>query len=137
MENSVTGITPDFESGNEGSTPSSPETTSSSWNSYPQIYALGHRYLEDLLKDPVLVEEKIDGSQFSFGRFPAKAQEFRPEVYGAVGETLNILTHEQRLRLIQQLQEAVNRSAAVEQERENRFMRYLRSYRSNIDASVR
>jgi hypothetical protein len=41
----------------------------SSWHSYPQIFALGHRYLEHLLDDPVLVEEKIDGSQFSFGRF--------------------------------------------------------------------
>lgn len=40
-----------------------------SWHSYPSIYALGHRYVADLLKDPVLVEEKIDGSQFSFGVF--------------------------------------------------------------------
>lgn len=42
---------------------------SASWHSYPSIYALGHRYVADLLKDPVLVEEKIDGSQFSFGVF--------------------------------------------------------------------
>lgn len=41
----------------------------SSWHSYPSIYALGHRCVEDLLLDPVLVEEKIDGSQFSFGVF--------------------------------------------------------------------
>lgn len=40
-----------------------------SWHSYPSIYALGHRYLTELLLDPVLVEEKIDGSQFSFGLF--------------------------------------------------------------------
>lgn len=40
-----------------------------SWHSYPSIYALGHRYLTELLLDPVLVEEKIDGSQFSFGVF--------------------------------------------------------------------
>lgn len=40
-----------------------------SWHSYPSIYALGHRYVTDLLLDPVLVEEKIDGSQFSFGVF--------------------------------------------------------------------
>jgi len=40
-----------------------------SWHSYPQVYALGHRYVADLLLDPVLVEEKIDGSQFSFGMF--------------------------------------------------------------------
>lgn len=40
-----------------------------SWHSYPSIYAIGHRYIADLLKDPVVVEEKIDGSQFSFGVF--------------------------------------------------------------------
>jgi hypothetical protein len=42
---------------------------SSSWHSYPQIFNLGHRYVADLLLDNVLVEEKIDGSQFSFGKF--------------------------------------------------------------------
>jgi hypothetical protein len=38
-----------------------------SWHSYPSIYALGHRAIADLLTGDVLVEEKIDGSQFSFG----------------------------------------------------------------------
>lgn len=37
-------------------------------HSYAKIYHLGHRYLADLLKGIVLVEEKVDGSQFSFGR---------------------------------------------------------------------
>ena len=41
----------------------------SSWHSYPSVFALGHKAVEELLLDPVLVEEKIDGSQFSFGRF--------------------------------------------------------------------
>lgn len=36
-------------------------------NSYPSIYNLGHAALADLLDGPVVVEEKIDGSQFSFG----------------------------------------------------------------------
>jgi len=40
-----------------------------SWHSYPKIYALGHRYLKDLLLDEVIVEEKVDGSQISFGIF--------------------------------------------------------------------
>lgn len=35
-------------------------------NSYPSIFALGHAAIADLLKNPVIVEEKIDGSQFSF-----------------------------------------------------------------------
>ena len=45
-----------------------------SWHSYPQIYALGHRYITELLLDPVLVEEKIDGSQFSFGVFEVEGE---------------------------------------------------------------
>lgn len=36
-------------------------------HSYPSIYNLGHAAISDLLKGPVIVEEKIDGSQFSFG----------------------------------------------------------------------
>ena len=40
-----------------------------SWNSYPKIYALGHAALKNLYKGNVIVEEKIDGSQFSFGIF--------------------------------------------------------------------
>ena len=40
-----------------------------SWHSYPSIFAIGHRALAELLLDPVLVEEKVDGSQFSFGLF--------------------------------------------------------------------
>ena len=35
-------------------------------HSYPSIYALGHRYLTELLLDPVVVQEKVDGSQFSW-----------------------------------------------------------------------
>jgi len=40
-----------------------------SWHTYPSIFALGHHAIQDLLLDDVLVEEKIDGSQFSFGVF--------------------------------------------------------------------
>jgi RNA ligase len=53
-----------------------------SWHSYPKVWNLGHAYLAELLLDEVLVEEKIDGSQFSFGRFGdvlkvrSKGQEF-------------------------------------------------------------
>lgn len=37
-------------------------------NSYPSIYNLGHAAIVDLLKSPVIVEEKIDGSQISFSK---------------------------------------------------------------------
>jgi len=36
-------------------------------HSYNKIFNLGHKALEELFLDPVTVEEKIDGSQFSFG----------------------------------------------------------------------
>ena len=40
-----------------------------SWHRYPKVYNLGHAWIKNLLIGPVTVEEKIDGSQFSFGRF--------------------------------------------------------------------
>lgn len=42
--------------------------TTHALHSYSKIYHLGHRALIDLLKGQVIVEEKVDGSQFSFGR---------------------------------------------------------------------
>lgn len=39
----------------------------SSWSSYPSSFVLGHRAIKDLFSVDVNVEEKIDGSQFSFG----------------------------------------------------------------------
>ena len=40
-----------------------------SWHSYPKVWNLGHPQISELFEDEVLVEEKIDGSQFSFGIF--------------------------------------------------------------------
>jgi hypothetical protein len=37
-------------------------------HSYPSIYNLGHAAIAELLKGPVIVEEKVDGSQFSFAK---------------------------------------------------------------------
>lgn len=36
--------------------------------SYPSIYAIGHKAIRDIFSTEVLIEEKIDGSQFSFRR---------------------------------------------------------------------
>lgn len=36
-------------------------------NSYPSVFAIGHKMIADLFKGSVVVEEKIDGSQFSMG----------------------------------------------------------------------
>lgn len=41
---------------------------SNSWSSYPSIFALGHKAIADLLTVDVNCEEKVDGSQFSWGR---------------------------------------------------------------------
>ncbi len=43
-----------------------------SWHSYPKVHALGHAAVKDIMLDEVLVEEKVDGSQFSFGKFTSK-----------------------------------------------------------------
>ena len=45
------------------------QPVSTSWHSYTKSLALGHRLLHELFFDEVTVEEKIDGSQFSFGSF--------------------------------------------------------------------
>jgi len=36
-------------------------------HSYPSVYAIGHKAIEGIFNGPVLLEEKVDGSQFSFG----------------------------------------------------------------------
>lgn len=41
----------------------------SNWHSYPKIYNVGHKYLEMLFADEIVIQEKVDGSQFSFGEF--------------------------------------------------------------------
>lgn len=41
----------------------------SSWHSYPSIFNMGHKAIADLLLYECNIEEKIDGSQFSFGLF--------------------------------------------------------------------
>lgn len=40
-----------------------------SYGSYPSIFALGHKAIADIFQDSVIIEEKLDGSQCSWGRF--------------------------------------------------------------------
>lgn len=55
-------------------------------HSYPKVFAIGHKAVADLFQGPVLAEEKIDGSQFSFGvvggqlLIRSKGAEILPEV---------------------------------------------------------
>lgn len=39
-------------------------------NSYPSVYAIGHSAVKDIFDGIVIVQEKVDGSQFSFGVTP-------------------------------------------------------------------
>lgn len=55
----------------------------SSFHTYPSIYGMGHRAIIDLLKGPVLVEEKVDGSQFSFGVFEREHDDIPGDTWGA------------------------------------------------------
>ncbi len=43
-------------------------------HSYSTIYAVGHKAILELLSGPVVVEEKIDGSQLSFGLIDGELQ---------------------------------------------------------------
>lgn len=58
-------------------------------HAYPSIYNLGHRAVLDILRSPVVVQEKVDGSQFSFGCYgwsagdPADAPDLRCRSKGA------------------------------------------------------
>jgi len=37
-------------------------------SAFPKIFTLGQRYIENIFEDEVIVEEKMDGSQFSFAK---------------------------------------------------------------------
>jgi len=56
-------------------------------HSYPDVYEIGHKAVQDLLTDPVVCQEKIDGSQFSFGimagqiRCRSKGKEQNPDCH--------------------------------------------------------
>ena len=43
-------------------------------NSYPKVYNLGHPAINDLFDGWVVIEEKVDGSQFSFGILDGELQ---------------------------------------------------------------
>jgi hypothetical protein len=45
-----------------------------SFHAFPKIFAVGTDYIRDLFDGPVEVTEKIDGSQFIFGRFDGEVR---------------------------------------------------------------
>lgn len=54
-------------------------------HSYPKVYSLGHPAIAELLDGPAVVEEKVDGSQFTFGiidgelTLRSKGQDIHPD----------------------------------------------------------
>lgn len=54
----------------------------SSWHSYPKVYNMGHPAVSSILDGEVMIQEKVDGSQFSFGvhggelKFRSRRREF-------------------------------------------------------------
>lgn len=64
-----------------------------SWSSYPKVYNLGHRAVKEVLDGYVLVQEKVDGSQISFGKFLDENGAYYLRVRSK-GAELNILAPE-------------------------------------------
>jgi len=64
-----------------------------SWHSYPSIYAIGHAAIAGRLTNSVVVEEKVDGSQFSFGLFDIDGE--RVLRCRSKGAEINIIAPEQ------------------------------------------
>jgi hypothetical protein len=60
-------------------------SSESTWRSPQKIYDVNHSAVEEILKHPVEVQEKIDGSFFAFGvfdgqlRFRSKGQDIKPD----------------------------------------------------------
>lgn len=50
-------------------------TLDGSWRDYPHLYRLEHKECADLLSRELVAEEKVDGSQFSFGAFTSETGE--------------------------------------------------------------
>lgn len=75
--------------------------------SYPKVYALGHRAIEDIFQGPVIVQEKVDGSQFSFGLVDGELEirskaavifpDNPPQMFAAAVETVRGLHEQGRL----------------------------------------
>lgn len=57
-------------------------------SSYPQVFQIGHAALGELFLDDVLIEEKVDGSQFSFGYINGSL------LFRSKGKNMNINVYE-------------------------------------------
>lgn len=56
----------------------------SSWHSPQSIFHVGHRAAKPLFEQPVLIQEKVDGSFFAFGYYPGEEPELKIRSKGAM-----------------------------------------------------
>ncbi len=78
-----------------------------SWHSYPKIYNMGHRAIATIFDNDVLVQEKVDGSQFSFGVFDGEVRcksrnntinlDEPPKMFSGAVDTVKRLAYEGKL----------------------------------------
>lgn len=68
-------------------------------SSYPSIYSIGHKLINNLFLGKVVIEEKVDGSQFSFSLRPdgtlifrSKGQEVHPGDAGMFSKAVEAVT---------------------------------------------
>lgn len=78
-----------------------------SYHSYPKVWNLGHPSVSELFLDEVIVEEKIDGSQYSFGKFDGeiKCRSKGAKIHVDAPEKMFAIAVEQVLRVADQLYE--------------------------------
>ena len=104
-------------------------------NSYPKIYNLGHPEIADLFSVPVYAEEKVDGSQFSFGidesgnlKTRSKGVRFEPEA----AESIFAGAVATAIELVPQLQHGfVYRAEALQKPKHN-TLTYGRTPHGNL-----
>src|SRR5688572_9410127 len=73
-------------------------------SSYPTIYSIGHRFINNLFIGKVVIEEKVDGSQFSFTKrtdgmlvFRSRGQEVHAGDAGMFSKAVEQVTERARL----------------------------------------
>lgn len=72
-------------------------------NSYPKIWNIGHIAVQELFTRPVHVQEKVDGSQFSFGVFNGEPffRSKRAQIHPGTPDKLFALAVETAMNLIE------------------------------------
>lgn len=103
-------------------------------HSFPKVYAIGHGAVSELFQGPVLVEEKLDGSQFSFGTINGELnmRSKGAEIYVDNPEKMFSLGIETAKRLAPGLQDGWTYRAEFLQKPKHNVMKYDRVPTGNL-----